>query len=88
MILHIYVAHLLSEITHCVHTCRLHPPSLMKLEVSPTETLELNAGLLMKEVLKAAEIKVCLMKASVQPFTADCTAMLLRLICYRFIDQL
>lgn len=82
VILHIYVAHLL--IKHGVHTCGLHPPSLMKLEVSPSETLKLNAGL--SEVLKAAEIKVCLMKA--QPFTADCTAVLLRLICYRFIDQL
>lgn len=45
VILHIYVAHLLTEIKHGVHTCRLHPPSLMKLEASPTETLKLNAGL-------------------------------------------
>lgn len=80
VILHIYVAHLLTEIKHGAHTCRLHPDSLMRLEVSHT------LASLIKEMLKAAEIKVCLMK--VQPFTADCTAVLLRLICYRFIDQL
>lgn len=45
VILHIYVAHLLTEIKHGVHPCGLHPPGLMKLEVSPSETLKLNAGL-------------------------------------------